>query len=502
MMTFGDRRKRERHHSFWIGFDMFPGLFQKFASGQRTQGSSTEKSEHRRLQKVRQLQTATMASSTTGTTHQVVIAGGGIVGLVLALALKEHLNIIPTIYEKANGFHDDVGAGMGMYPNGLRVIRDISPTLLAKIRNEGYPYLYRRWERHDGTEVAVAEEDVLCNQEDEIQSIGIRRWKLQKVLYDAVMEAGIPIYFGKQIKRVHQQDDGLVQLEFQDDTSSSSCKCQVLFAADGSKSTIRQQLVTDSKLEYTGVTCIMGMAENNPSDRGICFPSALTTKCHGCFFPTSESQQCFQMHFPVSTNAADPGNWGTLSEKVGKEECYRLSQQMQQDGWDDKYIAPLHQVTHAVRIGFCSLQPHLQKWTFGNIVLVGDAAHPPVPYTGQGAQMGLEDAGTIAVLLQERCLTDDGQLDVSNFSRAMKLYERIRIPRALEINQLSKSWGECQMKRSNREFYNQVKEEKIKRDVFFHETLPILIPGSTYNYKEAIEEFLQKEPKHLPAVQE
>lgn len=78
--------------------------------------------------------------------HTVVIAGAGIVGLVLALALDKRTGIKADLYEQAEAFHDDVGAGMGMYPNGLRVIRDISPTLLGRIQQEGYPYQQRRWE--------------------------------------------------------------------------------------------------------------------------------------------------------------------------------------------------------------------------------------------------------------------------------------------------------------------------------------------------------------------
>jgi len=68
--------------------------------------------------------------------------------LVLALALVEHTggNLRPELYEQAPAFHDGIGAGMGMYPNGLRVIRDINPELLYRIRAQGYPYLFRRWE--------------------------------------------------------------------------------------------------------------------------------------------------------------------------------------------------------------------------------------------------------------------------------------------------------------------------------------------------------------------
>ena len=78
--------------------------------------------------------------------EDVVIVGGGIVGLVLALSLNKHAGLKARIYEQAPAFQDDVGAGMGMYPNGLRVIRDIDPTLLKNIQDAGYPYLYRRWE--------------------------------------------------------------------------------------------------------------------------------------------------------------------------------------------------------------------------------------------------------------------------------------------------------------------------------------------------------------------
>ena len=76
----------------------------------------------------------------------IVIAGAGIVGLVLALALEKHCGIKVELYEQAKQFQDGVGAGIGMYPNGLRVIRDISPELVQEILRQGYPYLFRRWE--------------------------------------------------------------------------------------------------------------------------------------------------------------------------------------------------------------------------------------------------------------------------------------------------------------------------------------------------------------------
>ena len=77
----------------------------------------------------------------------IIIIGAGIVGLTMGLALEKYcptLNV--EIYEQAHKFQDGIGAGIGMYPNGLRVLHDISIQLVTKIQHYGYPYLYRRWE--------------------------------------------------------------------------------------------------------------------------------------------------------------------------------------------------------------------------------------------------------------------------------------------------------------------------------------------------------------------
>jgi len=76
----------------------------------------------------------------------IIIVGAGIVGLTMALALNKHCGMKVNLFEQVAAFHDDVGAGMGCYPNGLRVIQDISPDLLDDIQNIGFPYLLRRYE--------------------------------------------------------------------------------------------------------------------------------------------------------------------------------------------------------------------------------------------------------------------------------------------------------------------------------------------------------------------
>ena len=211
---------------------------------------------------------------------------------------------------------------MGMYPNGLRVIRDIDEDLFQEIRNQGTPYRFRRWERHDGTEVMSAEEEVLCRGEDELESLGIRRWRLQKILFETAKKQGIDIFFGKECVNVHSKPDGIVEIQFEDGTRRLT---QVLFGADGAKSKVRQVATAMDPekeppvLAYTGVTCLMGIADEcSKEGRGLSFPSSTSTKCHGAFFPTGESEQCFQFHFPIDEDDVKNTEWGTSSAEVGR----------------------------------------------------------------------------------------------------------------------------------------------------------------------------------------
>ena len=435
---------------------------------------------------------------------EFVIAGGGIVGLVLALALKKHLGITAEIYEKAHRFVDDVGAALGMYPNGMRVLRDIDPNLLKAIKAQGYAYKYRRWERHDGTEIATAEESELSLGDEDLASIGIRRWRLQKVLYDAVIKAGMKVYFNKAICDVIEHDhDDIIKIIFEDRTERQT---RVLFGVDGGKSVVRQIAAgTTTQLKYTGVTCLMGIADDCPSQRrGINFPSSLTSNFHAVYFPTGPNEQCFQIHFPISEGHADKTNWGTLSPADSKEEFECLAAKMQQDGWHYRYVEPLYRVDHAVKVGFALLEPRLDQWVYGKtrrIVLVGDAAHPPVPYVGQGAQMGVEDAGTLVLLMKHLCMEGD-RFDIDKFATATKIYERLRIPRTGKILDCSKSLGALQSERTHDHEDAELRELFIEGEVMMNGTLPVIFPGATYNYYRDVMEVIANEHSKQEAKDE
>ena len=171
---------------------------------------------------------------------------------------------------------------------------------------------------------------------------------------------------------------------------------------------------------YTGVTCLMGCANVPRPVRGICFPSSATTKCHACYYPThapkdtdgaidtnkdpnnnknkeegetkEEWEQVFQIYFPSPIERTD--TWRTLTPDEAKIECKELANKLRNDGWDEQFLVPLESdtLTGVLRVGLRS-RDGLDCWNvggsydatrkFGRAVLLGDAAHPPVPYIGQ-----------------------------------------------------------------------------------------------------------------------
>ena len=66
--------------------------------------------------------------------------------------------------------------------------------------------------------------------------------------------------------------------------------------------------------------------------------------------------------------------------------------------------------------------PVLERWVHpsGKACLLGDAAHPMLPYLGQGAAQAAEDAAVLAKCLRE----------MEDVSEALEMYQKIRLPRA------------------------------------------------------------------------
>jgi salicylate hydroxylase len=75
---------------------------------------------------------------------------------------------------------------------------------------------------------------------------------------------------------------------------------------------------------------------------------------------------------------------------------------------------------------------HLGRYSAGRIALLGDAAHPVLPYLAQGAALAIEDAVTLAACMAKW---------PGDQAAAFRRYEALRRPRAMRVQRLSRRFG-------------------------------------------------------------
>jgi salicylate hydroxylase len=138
------------------------------------------------------------------------------------------------------------------------------------------------------------------------------------------------------------------------------------------------------------------------------------------------------VHYPISGGEvinvvaiAPAGEWTTESWSAeGRVEDLRA----EFAGWSEELTALLAPADRTGRWALLDRDP-LPAWTSRRVALLGDAAHPMLPFFGQGAAQAIEDAAVLA-----GCLAA-GPADPA---LALRRYEEIRRPRATRLQELSR----------------------------------------------------------------
>ena len=139
------------------------------------------------------------------------------------------------------------------------------------------------------------------------------------------------------------------------------------------------------------------------------------------------------VHYPISGGRlvnvvaiVPAGDWRTESW-TAEGSVEDLAREF--DGWDARLRQLIGAATDTKRWALYDRAP-LQRWSAGRITLLGDAAHAMLPYFGQGAAQAIEDAETLAACL------DGGS--AGSVPEALQRYEQIRLPRASEVQRMSR----------------------------------------------------------------
>jgi 2-polyprenyl-6-methoxyphenol hydroxylase-like FAD-dependent oxidoreductase len=332
-----------------------------------------------------------------GKNDSILIAGGGIGGLTLGVALR-HRGFSVRIFERASVLRP-VGAGITMQTNAMLAFRTIG--LDTAVAAAGQTMLRGAILDHRGRSLGTMLVREI-SEEVGAPTIVLHRSRLQDVLLEA-LGPGVLSLDTKVVGFRDTQDGLVVQL-----SDGTEARGDLLVGADGLRSTVRAQLLNDGEPRYAGYTSWRGVCESS----GLVDPT-LTTETWGPgmrfgIFPIGE-----KVTYWFTTINAPPG--GIDGPDVRPELLKRLS------GWHDPIRAFIEGTPASAIVRNDILdRPPVNRWVYGRVALLGDAAHPMTPNMGQGGCQAVEDAVVLA-----SCLAAEADLPT-----ALARYEALRVPRA------------------------------------------------------------------------
>lgn len=297
---------------------------------------------------------------------KILISGSGIAGLTLANCLLSY-GYQPVVIEKASSFRS-IGSVISLRGDALFVLSKLG--LLEQVKKCGVVVETRRFVQADGNELRNIDFRKFHIQQG--GSIGIHRFSLHNILYDAIKNQ-IDVRFNTTIQSLTQNEES-VRVCFQDGKEESF---DYVFGADGIHSQTRN--------------LVMGNQFEEQLDVGF---SVFTIPKPDLLIKNLDTNQTLESLMPgyyVQCGMDADYAWGMFIYKQKHRE------QLKDVNNKEFLLALCKDITWGVR-GIIEQIDHpstifqdtmtlikLSKWSEGRIVLVGDAAHAMTFMSGTGS---------------------------------------------------------------------------------------------------------------------
>ncbi|MGV3561433.1 FAD-dependent monooxygenase [Larkinella arboricola] len=341
--------------------------------------------------------------------HRFTIIGGGIAGLTTAIALRK-IGIRATLFEAAPAVKA-VGAGLALAANAVRAFQKLGIAEAVLPAGRVLDALVILDER--GRTITRTDSRAVSRKYG-TDNFAIHRAALHQALLDQL--TGSPIVLGKRAISIDQSNKGSL-VYFDDGTVHQT---DYLIVADGIHSAIRRQLLPDSQPRYAGYTAWRSVVDST----GLNLTEATETwgpKGRVGVVPLADHK----IYWFATANAP---------EKDPRFRAFTVRDLVEQFG---DYHAPIPEIISRTKDenllwnDILDLKP-VSRYAFGNVVLLGDAAHATTPNMGQGACQAIEDA----VVLADELATSDRVPD------AFKRFEQRRLKRTHYIIENSRRIGQ------------------------------------------------------------
>lgn len=353
-----------------------------------------------------------------------IVAGGGIGGLTTALVLHRH-GIPVRVYESVPEIQA-LGLGINLLPHSTRVLIDLG--LRGALERSAILTAELRYHSSDGKTIWVEPRGLAAG--NPWPQYSIHRGELQIILLDAVTQRIGPqnVVTDHHFDRYDEDGDGVTAYFRSRRTGEPQppARADLLVGADGLMSEVRAGFYPDEGApRFSGLMLWRGVVESDPflGGRAMVMAGHNTLKA---------------VVYPISAEADARGrslvNW-VAERRVGMDYAHAredwdrrgdksdfLAEFSDWDfGWLD--FPRLIEATEEVYEFPMVDRDPVDRWTFGRVTLLGDAAHAMYPNGSNGASQAILDAEALGQALVEH----DGVED------ALQAYEEKRRPPTTKI---------------------------------------------------------------------
>ena len=336
----------------------------------------------------------------------VIIVGAGIGGLVSALCLDAKGHKVK-IYEQAE-ILSELGAGIQLSPNATKVLnylglfKDLEPYIFE-------PNSFQFLNFSTGKVITERKLGEAIKKDFNSPNYDIHRADLQRVLLNKIKVKNINIHSNMKVTNVgNNKNSAFVEVD------GKEIQADLVIGADGIHSKVSDSLFGKKEIIYTGNVAWRMLIPVEILPENLILPDTTVWLGPNKHFVTyhvngGKNLNCVCL---VEQDGWFNESWSEKGEIEELKKAYK--------GWN-RTIETLLQHADPNTLYKWALHDRLpmKQWSKGRIIVLGDAAHPMLPFLAQGAAMAIEDGAVLA-----NCIDNFDEVE-----EALKYFEKIRKPR-------------------------------------------------------------------------
>ncbi|MCG6901706.1 MAG: flavin-dependent oxidoreductase [Rhodobacter sp.] len=324
--------------------------------------------------------------------HKVMIAGGGIGGLALALTLQQ-IGVECVVFESVRTLRP-LGVGINLQPNAVRELQDLGFTR-ADLDAFGVPAKEWALVGQQGQEIYSEPRGLLAGYE--WPQYAVHRGEFHMALYNRLTETAGPgvVRLGTRVQGYEINADGTVTALLSGEAGDTRETGTLLIGADGIHSAIRAQMHPDQPpIHWGGAVMWRGTSLARPIRTGSSFVGLGTHRHRMVIYPISHPDPdtgLAVINWIAEVTYDDPSKHHNIGwfREVGIEDFIHHFEDWTYDwldvpalirGADSTYENPMID------------RDPVASWIDGPVALMGDAAHAMYPTGSNGASQAIVDA--------------------------------------------------------------------------------------------------------------